>query len=142
MKFKGITVVDSDINSFCDLGLIMIGGPVISTPEVQENYITIPGRDGKLCLNTALDGKVHFLNRTYEVRFFMNRNGQDFQTRLSDILTLFHGKTLKISSDYDEEYYYTGEWKVSDIDYEKGIITITGDVQPYKVSILDGSKSL
>lgn len=139
MRFKGITLVDRDIHSFCDLGLLMLGGPVISAPEVQETYITIPGRDGKLCLNTALDGNVHFYNRTYEVQFFMQ--GKAFEARLSELLDLMHGKTLRVSSDYDEDYYYTGEWKVTP-DYSKGIITITGDVQPYKTSFIDGSKSL
>ena len=36
----------------------------IGFPEVRTNYVDVPGRDGMLDLSTALDGEIHYQDRT------------------------------------------------------------------------------
>lgn len=114
-----------------DWGFSVLGGPVISPPEIQQSYLEIPGRDGALNLTEALDGYAHYKDRTYLLRLLLPQ--RNFEEKLSFLMNTLHGKSMGVSSDADPGYHYRGLWAITEVDWENGIVTVTGTVEPYKL---------
>lgn len=134
-----VTFVDLDSNGRItggghkvefDWGYSVLGGPVISPPEIQYSYLEIPGRDGSLNLTEALDGYAHYKDRTYLLRLLLPQS--NFEEKLAFLMNALHGKSRAVSSDADPDYHYIGLWSITEVDWENGIVTVMGTVEPYK----------
>ncbi|MCC8181522.1 MAG: phage tail family protein [Clostridiales bacterium] len=122
-----------------DLGLYLTNAS-IGAPEVQTNYIDVPGRDGQLDLSTALTGAVRYKNRTIELTFATAKrvSGKEWHALLSDVSNLLHGQEKTIAFDGDD-YYYKGRCTVTDfaVEGEKHTLTVSCNCEPYKYSASD-----
>lgn len=127
-------------HTWLDYGLFMEGSPSIGMPEVQSTLIQIPGRDGLLRLSAAVDGTVHYYNRSFTASFFPNDRAA-FVDTVSVLAAAIHGKFVKMVPDCDSEFFFEGEFYVEP-DYENGSITVSGSLNPFKVHIKKGDKRL
>lgn len=137
-----------NFHTYDDFKLKMLSFEV-SDPEVQEQLQEVPGRNGVLDLSESLNGEPVYNNRKIVAEFDMEEaDPEEANVRMTDIRNKIHGRYLKIIHDTNSEYYYEGRVKVSckRKNYLFYIITITADVQPYKlkheetsvVSVVDG----
>ena len=59
-------------NSWNDYFLIPTSQLAVAPPPVQRITVSVPGRDGALDFTTALDGQVHYENRTGDWEFLVD----------------------------------------------------------------------
>lgn len=97
-----------------DLGMYLTEA-VISPPEVRTNYVDIPGRDGQLDLSTALDGEIHYQNRTISLTFVSTSalSGMSWPEFFSSMASLLHGQKAILAFDGDDGWYYSGRGAIS-----------------------------
>ena len=128
-----------NFHSARDLGLYPTSKPVITAPEVQTSEIEIPGRDGKLDMTEALDGMPHYFNRegTWE---FTSIGRENWTTAYHRLKNRLHGKKMRIVVDEENDGFYVGRLTVEEPEYDsiKGtaIFTVSGDLEPYKYSLI------
>lgn len=125
-------------HSFTDLSLYPKTKGLPDPPEVQTEYIDIPGMDGRLDASQALDGLVHYKDRSYAQDFLIINKEIDWHTLYSNILNVLHGKSMTLIFDDDPLWYYEGRLEVSDPKPDDAgymVITITGTLKPYKFNI-------
>ena len=102
-------------------------------PEFKSYTVDIPGRDGLLDLTDSLDGNVHYNNRSVEFRLFIA--GKRLGERLNQINS-YHGRFVKFSSSYDNDYYYKGRLSV-DVEEKKSnyaYVNLSFDCEPFKTA--------
>ncbi len=135
-----INVVDSWQNTFRDWHLVPKSRPVVNPPRVRTEYSEIQNVDGVLDFSEALDGNVHFDNRTGSWTFAVDHELNTSMTwnQVYDSLLLgFHGRVVRACLQDDPEYYYQGrifvnEWK-SDKYWSE--IVLDYEFEPYKYTI-------
>ncbi len=119
---------------------LLLTSRVIGLPEPQMSKITVPGRDGDLDLTEALDGNVHYGNRTIELTFstVCRLTGRAWGELLADFAFHVHGRQLQIIFDDDPGYYYLGRCSVSGFDVRTSTteqtLTVVCDCQPYRIA--------
>lgn len=100
-----------------DLGLACIN-ILIETPEVQTNFVDIPGRNGSLDLTESL-GAVFFNDRVLSMNtYFKDCDITDettWFTKYSEIANSYHGQTAKIVFDDNPSYYYKGRCSITPV---------------------------
>lgn len=115
--------------------------PVVSTPPVKTQFVSIPGMDGSLDFTEVLSGGVKYENRSGSWTFYvMNDYGEpnyDFNAwneLYAAIIQHIHGQRMFIWMEDDPEYIYGGRFTLdkwdSPKDYSK--ITINYVIDPYK----------
>lgn len=126
-------------HNYNDWGIIMTDMD-IGLPEVQTNYVEVPGRDGPIDLSTALTGEVKYNQRTLTFTFeTVDRiSKSNWASLLSKIATDIHGQRLMIVLDDDKEFYYMGRCALDEYKTQYGLqtITIVCDCDPYKYDSL------
>lgn len=136
---QGVTIGDK--HSYSDLGLLM-KSKVISQPEVQTKYLTVPMRDGDIDLTETLTGSVKYGNRTITIKFKLMEKFEDIWTKISEIENYLHGKRMRLVFDDDIGYYYIGRLSVNNpsVNNSTGEFEIVGNMDPYKLdsSVEDG----
>lgn len=108
----------------------------ISAPEMQTNYIEIPGRDGALDLTEAL-GKQTYRNRRVKFSGIFTGNAGRWHYTISEILNRFNGKYLKAIFGNDPNYYWAGRVSISHERLEEEVygVTFIMEAEPYKVGL-------
>lgn len=109
-------------------------GVTISPPEAQTYQVSVPGRDGDLDFTEALDGMIHYKNRTVTMEMQCFAEDEEYAALEHKCRNFLHGKKMKIQLDSDPGYYYLGRLSV-DWRSEPNIdaATITADCTPYKL---------
>ena len=106
---------------------------VIDPPEVQSYTVEVPGRDGALDFTEALDGLVHYKNRTVTMEMQCFAEDEDYAALESKCRGLLHGRRMPIRFDSDPGYYFLGRLSV---DWASGpnidTATITAECDPYR----------
>lgn len=125
----------TDYYTYDSWGLIPDGRLIVNPPDVRENYIEIPGRNGELDLSEIQTGSVQLKNRTGSWDFFIvpygyasisggtarGFPGNAFSTAMLNttpaqmaqtIFGILHGKTVKVWLDDDLNHYYSGRVKI------------------------------
>lgn len=131
----GLTIGEK--HTYNDFGLKMLSFNV-SSPEIYEEKVDVPGRNGPLDMSEALTGEPVYQNRKMVSVFDMNEPDLEmFRTRMSKIRNAWHGKYLSIMDDKDPGYYYEGRVSVdytekNPLFYE---ITISADINPFKLKV-------
>ena len=130
-----------DIKSYDDWKLKLLDVK-ISFPAVKEKNIDIPGMDGVLDLSTLLTGDVQYQNRTVQYTFDVQDNVRSWAAMISNIANYLHGRNHKIIHDFDAGYYYEGRLSIDTTKSSQLLsrLVITGDVDPYKYEINDGTE--
>lgn len=119
-----------------DLGMYLTEAD-IGEPEVQTNYLAIPGRDGYLDLSTALDGETHYKGREIKLSFETSRRfaGKNWPDLLTQFCALLHGQSLRLCFDEDPDWYYTGRGTVTGFTRNGEKLTLKASVycQPFRL---------
>lgn len=124
-------------HTYNDFGLQMLSFHV-SSPEIYEEKVDIPGRNGPLDLSEALTGEPIYQERELVAVFDLYEpDFSTFRQRMSEIRDRMHGKCLKIIDDEDAGYYYEGRVSVNyeeknHLFYE---VTISATVHPFKMKL-------
>ena len=122
-------------HTYKDFGLQMLSF-YVSSPEIYEEKVEMPGRNGPLDLSEALTGEPVYKDRDLAAVFDMNEPDLSvFEQRMNDIRNHMHGKRLRIVHDKDDGYYYEGRISVdykekNHLFYE---VTISAVIDPFKL---------
>lgn len=89
--------------------------PMIPFPEIETNYVNIPGRRaGPLDLTGKTIGKLTYKRITGSWLFYMDPTSTTIRkTRYDEICRYFHGKICKVTLEEDTTRYYQGRIFVS-----------------------------
>ena len=146
MRRNGVTIGKYHTHEHWGLWLME---RTLSLPEVQTNTVDVPGRDGLLDLSTALDGEVHYKNRTLTLTLgtFRALSKQTWSDLLSSFAGYVHGQKLRIEMDEATGFYLLGRGTVSSFEWDylgKQQFTVTFDCDPwrYKTAITQVTASL
>lgn len=134
-KYHSITIGDK--NTWDDWHLVPTSRPLVSPPNVNTSYVTIPGSSGSLDLTEALTGYPTYSNRSGSWEFLVMNGYGEWYARYSDIMAYLHGKKLRVILDDDPNYYYEGRFSVASWTSPKdwSRITINYNVGPYKIEV-------
>ena len=129
-------------HSYNTWGLIPKNRPTPSAPEVKTNYVDVFGSNGSIDLTDFLTGEPTYKDRTIEAVYTTKRDRSEWYALYTEILQHLHGNKLNIILDEDPMFYYVGRCSVSSWQtFEKTAeITITCDVEPYKLFKFDASQ--
>ena len=129
-----INVDDRYINTWDDWFLIPSSRPVISPPIERTNFVTVPGRDGKLDYSQSVSGRAVFDNRTGKIEFYLENDvpNWDWETAYTTICEMLKGKRVRFALEDNPAHYYKGLLWVNGFKSQKGNSTITleYDVHP------------
>lgn len=125
-------------------GLIMSSNNIqLDPPEPKYTFVDIPGRlEGPLDLSESVSGDIPFGPRNQSFAFFV-LNEENFEATKTAVSNFLHGKRYEYRLTFDEDYIYTGRFKVTGYEtsfYEGqyysqgklGIIQIAIQADPYK----------
>lgn len=121
-----------------DWGLAIGNNNYIGTPELEENYIQVPGMDGVLDMTEAVTGRPIFKSREIKVNFGGLRERQSWDSVISDMRNKIHGQKIKLTFDNDPDYYWIGRAEIVDFDRSRDLGTFTlslPNADPYKYDI-------
>lgn len=119
----------------------------IPAPEVQTNYVDIPGKDGAVD-KTAPDGVVRYKNREWTLSFQKTGatvSADDLQSISSTLHNDLHGRKGEVIFDDDSNYKWIGRTFIQDVLCENNgliIVNIQFISEPYKRKITDISRSV
>lgn len=140
-KVLGVQIGDKHTLKDWNLGWTSIN---LGFPEAKTYEQEIPGADGSLDLTDAIcAGDVKYKNRSLSLEFEApDRDFFEWASLTSEIANYLVGKRLKIILDTDPDYYYIGRLKLDTekTDRELSVITLSGDVDPYKLELHSGAE--
>lgn len=136
-----ITIVKTGqkLHTFNDLELIITNSCSISEPIMNEDYLSIKGRNGLLDISEALTGKATYQSRQISVHLAGMDDDKDWDVRMSGIRNLLDGKLINIAFDNDAAYYWTGRCHIVDFERERGCGQFVLDIpnaDPYKYNMV------
>lgn len=126
------------IHTLKDLGLYMkVGSPTISGAEPETMLVNVPGSDFMLDLSRALDGEVHYKQRTIKMELLCKAKKSQWSTIQSALENALQGRWLRCTFDEDSTWYWLGLWRVDVVERGRTEITfsIEGTCNPYKRNI-------
>lgn len=128
---KGVSF--GGFHSFNEWGLFL-SKPTIGGAEIKTGKIDIKGADGSLDY-TEVFGGVKYSNRQLKFEFTkVVDSTATFYDLVSVVSDAIHGKSLKVVSDDDLDYYFIGRCSVSGAcDRSVCTITVEVDAEPYKL---------
>lgn len=131
MSFEGFMIGEK--HTYNDWGLRCYDYK-ITFPEAQKNLIQVPGRNGKIDLSLP-EQREAYDHRKIEIYCDApDRNYEQWMLLASDIANYVQDEYLKITPDFDADYYYQG-WvgmAVSKEFKEGSDIVFTVDAEPFK----------
>ncbi len=138
-SYEGVSYEDfeSFANTWEDWHLIPSSRPSIAHPTVATKFIEIPGTDGMIDLTDYLTGRPVYGQRQGSLNFLVANYFETWETIREKIVSMLHGKRLKMRLMDDPDYYYEGRFSVGQ--WESGsnnsAISITYQLDPYKKRI-------
>lgn len=135
-----MNVLFGDKRSYDDWGLLM-EQMKISFPDPKTKTVDLPGADGGLDL-TEINGPVKYDNREIEFIFSREAEYESWHNLVSRIASVLHGKRLRVILDTDPNYFYIGRFELNAEKTDDVLtkISITGNVDPYKYDLEDGTE--
>lgn len=125
---------DDAVNTWDDWHLIPSTRPVINPPQVQTQYVSIPGINGELDLTESLTGSPTYKNRTGSLEFIVANGYEPWDVKYSTIMSYLHGKRKLMVLEDDRNYIYDGRFVVNNWKSDKtySLITLDYNLYPYK----------
>lgn len=127
-----------NIHTLKDLGLYLkVGSPMISGAEPETMLVNVPGSDFILDLSRALDGEVHYKQRTIKLELICKAPKKQWSTIQSALENALQGKWLRCVFDEDSAWYWQGLWRVDPNEKNRHdmAFTIEGTCNPYKRNV-------
>lgn len=133
MPMKGIRF--GAFHSYDDLRLIL-SKKEMGSPTVKAQKLDIPGADGTLDL-TDFFGEPKYEDVTHRFDFSTSYPQEEFISQFSTIKNKIHGRKMRVILDDDPLFFWVGRCHVSGFTSEKGIGTISVEVdcEPYKYKL-------
>lgn len=131
-------------NTWDDWHLIPSSRPVVASPGVTTNMVSIPGREGSLDMSEYLTGGIIYGDRSGSWEFYVDNDHESWITVKNKIMDFLHGKKLKCVLEDDPGYYYEGRFTLNEWRSEatNSIVVINYVVGPYKTFIDSSSAHL
>lgn len=140
MSGTGIEYVDFDgIRTDKDWNLDLLSVR-IAPPEIKSKTIDIPGLDGVIDLSSIF-GDIRYQNREIEYVFSAFCDYPGWPDTVSQISNYLHGQKRKAINGFDRSFYWEGRFSIDSEKTDPALqqMTITGNVDPYKYDVEDGS---
>lgn len=143
--FNGCTfTVESNgevIHTYDDWNLYITNTNVIGNPEQYTNYVTVPGRDGRLDMSEALTGRPIYIRRELTINLASSRPKTMWDATISYFRNHINGRVCRITFDNDVSYFWRGRVRIEDFESAMtlGQFTVKVEAEPYKYSILQSS---
>jgi phage-related protein len=140
-KEHGTTFIDVKTgegkHTYRDFGLYPSEVNMPDPPDVQKNFIQVPGMNGSLDVTEALDGRVHYEDREYSQKYLDLNGRPNMHARYSALQNYIHGKHMRMILDDDPEYYYEGRFEIGDPgpNNHKNTLQIKATLKPFKYSV-------
>lgn len=110
--------------------------PQIGKAQTESNLVYVPASDKPLNLTRALDGKIHYRQRTIQMQFTVMQPKAMWETIRSELETALQGQWLKFLFTEDPSWTWTGLFDVELTPGEyQATATITVTACPYKTSV-------
>lgn len=125
-----------------DWGLAIGNNNCIGTPEQETYYLDVPGADGFLDYSEALTGRPVFKKRPIEIVLGGKMERSRWQSFLSTLRIMLHGKRVRVVLDDFPGYYWEGRAEVTEFDRVREIGTFKLSIpqaDPYGYSLNDNS---
>lgn len=130
-------------NTWADWRMVPDTPPSIPMPELNTNYVDIPGRSGgPLDLTGVPFNKMTYKRITGSWNFLREPANRVTRKDLyEELCRYFIGRTGTVKFEEDLEHYFTGRFAVSPPKTSVGPIqfTITYDLAPVRYNVRDGS---
>lgn len=112
----------------------------IAPPKAKTKTIDVLGIDGEINLSEIF-GDVRYKNREIEYVFSSYCSYEEWPIIVSDISNYLHGRKRKAINGFDRSFYWEGRFEVDSEKEDPALqeLTITGNVDPYKYDLDDGS---
>lgn len=124
------------IDTYSDWHLVPESRPVVPMPEVNTNYVDVPGMSGSIDLTEYLTGYPTYKNRTGSLKFHVLNGYNPWQVTYHNIANYLHGKEAAMMLEDDPNYYYFGRFTVqswtSNNDGTWSDVEIGYTLDPYK----------
>lgn len=127
-----------------DFGLAMGNNNPIGNVQQETYYVDVPGADGFLDYSEALTGRPVFKERSIEMKLGGKRGNASWQSFISKMRVLFHGKKVRVIFDDFPGYFWEGRAEIRDYDRTGQIGTFIFAIpkaDPYAYSVNDNSSS-
>ena len=109
----------------------------ISQPAPTFKFIEVPGSSEIIDMSAYLTGKLEYGRRSGTLSFIVDPGYEHWTKIQESMLSVLHGKKLKMRLSDDPQYYYEGYFTVGN--WETGErtsqISITYQLNPYKIRI-------
>ena len=104
-----------DYNTWYDWDLTLTAKDT-PTPEPKTNYVELGGVSGSLDLTEALQGEVAYSDRTVTASFWTSEGDYSYRDAIvKQVVSLTHGKKVKIVEPDDPDHYFLGRIMVKNI---------------------------
>lgn len=136
------SIIIGDRNTWDDWHLAPETRPVINPPEVNNEYIEIPGADGALDYTEALAGRPVYKNRTGSWNFIVMNGYQEWYQLYDQLLAYLHGHEFDVILEDEPIYKYHGRLSINEWRSEEHNSKIVIDyvLEPYK-KLVEGAVS-
>lgn len=111
-----ITVGSANYHTYRTWGLIMTSPDPVGDPELETNYLQIPGRPNLLDWTEAQTGEPVFKGRPLDMVFAIKGDPDAWSTKVSQIRNMIEGKQVRIRFDDDTSHYWLGRIQLKDTD--------------------------
>ena len=137
--FNGVSIyveaTGKTYHTYDTWGLYVNNTDYIKDPKQYTNYITVPGRTGKIDASDVLTGRPIFTHREIKISLAGTRFRTDWDSVISGFRNDIMGQICRITFDNDSNYYWRGRIGVIDfssvLDLGKFYLTIP-EAEPYK----------
>lgn len=141
-----ITVVKTgaSYHTLDDWGLAIGNNDYIDDPEIDTNYVFIPGRSDFIDLSEVVSGKPVYTKRKIHMEMGGVRERLQWDNDISSIRNKIHGQLVQIVFDNDPNYYWQGRCEVVKFDRfrELGEFEINIETaSPFKWAVADSQDS-
>lgn len=137
--YHSITIGDK--NTWDDWHLIPTSRPIVSTPGVSEQMVSIPGVHGAIDLSDILMGYPVYGNRSGSWQFIVENGFRPWAELYSELMAYFHGKTYNVILEDEPDYYYKGRFTFGG--WQSGgkysAVTIGYNLYPFKIPVQSSS---
>lgn len=126
-------------NTFYDWDLILTEKS-ITPPEPNTHYINIDGMSGSLDLSEALTGEITYKDRIISASFWTDvGNVKSRDKLLKRIVSILHGKKIRIIEPDDTDRYFVGRIKIKSYSNTLPFMTFTIEAtcEPYRYALTD-----
>lgn len=102
-------------NTWYDWRLILTA-KTVTPPVPKTNYVKIAGMSGTLDLSESLTGGITYEDRTVTATFWTSEGSRkEREKQLRDIVSVLHGKKIKIIEPDDPDHYFLGRVTVKSV---------------------------